>query len=95
MPHNYNRAAFQSVVASGNALVVLYLSLVDLEIALKDHFSGTAWRSGHRIIDWIAEVGEASLSVQLDTALAILPCTARDGTEAHVAGNSYPHYCPN
>lgn len=90
MPHNYNRAAFQDGMAAANALLVLYCSLVDLELALKDHFAGASWRRGHAIVDWVSELGEAALANQLANGLGRLRCTARDGSFAQVLGNSYP-----
>jgi hypothetical protein len=90
MPHTYNRTAFQYGMASANALLILYCSLVDLELALKDHFSVVGWRNGHAIIDWVAELGEAALAAQLANGLGRLRCTARDGSLSQVLGNSYP-----
>jgi hypothetical protein len=90
MPHQYNRLAFQAGMAGANALLSLYCSLVDLELALKDHFQPTGWRGGHRVIDWIDELGEAALAVQLMDRLGRLQCTARNGTQAFVHGNLYP-----
>ena len=90
MPHLYNRTAFQSVAAGSNVLLSLYCSLVALEVGIKDHFSGVGWRSGHRIEDWVSELGEAALAVQLSTRLAVLQCTDRSGNVAPVAANSYP-----
>jgi hypothetical protein len=90
MPHNYNRVAFQGGIAGVNALLSLYCSLVDLELALKNHFWPNRWRGGHAIIDWITELGEAALAAQLVGRLAHLQCTGGDGTVTAVAGNSYP-----
>lgn len=90
MPHQYNRNAFQSVVAGSSLLLRLYCSLVGLELAIKDHFNSGGWRAGHRIADWVAELGEAALAVQLTTRLAALQCTSRDGSAAPVAANTYP-----
>jgi hypothetical protein len=90
MPHVYNRNAFQGLAAASDVLLRLYCSLVGLELGLKDHFSGTGWRNGHRIGDWVAELGEAALGVQLETRLSALQCTDRDGNPAPVAANSYP-----
>src|SRR5205823_1628344 len=90
MPHTYNRAAFHSLPPGSNILLRLYCSLVALELSIKDHFAGAGWRSGHRIIDWVNELGEAALAVQLSDRLGDLQCTARDGNAAPVEGNSYP-----
>ena len=90
MPHAYNRVAFQSLAAGSNVLLCLYCSLVALELGIKDHFAGAGWRNGHRIVDWISELGETALSVQLANELGALMCTARDGNAAPVVGNSYP-----
>src|SRR5215469_3566626 len=61
-----------------------------LEVGIKDHFSGTGWRAGHKIQDWVSELGEAALAVQLAARLAALKCTDRSGSLAPVAANSYP-----
>lgn len=90
MPHQYNRLAFQGGMAGANALLSLYCSLVDLELALKDHFQASGWRRGHKVIDWIDELGEAALAVQLMNRLGRLQCTGRDGTQSFVQGNLYP-----
>ena len=88
MPHDYNRAAFQSGIGIPNVLLSLYCSLVDLELAIKNHFLPGNWRSGHRVIDWIAELNENALAVQLRNALFILQCTGRDGNPVPVGENS-------
>jgi hypothetical protein len=63
-----------------------------LELAIKDHFHQSgSWKRGHCIIDWLTtDLDETSLGTQLDTKLSALYCTARDGSEAPVAANSYP-----
>jgi hypothetical protein len=80
MPHNYNRLAFQGGTTNPATLLALYCSLIDLELALKDHFVIVAWRSGHQVVDWVSELGEAALAVQLSDALSALftplPCNA-------------------
>lgn len=90
MPHHYNRAAFQTGTVGTNVLLSLYCSFVALELGLKDHFQAGGWRSGHSIIDWVTELGEAALAVQLGNRLAQLQCTAKDGTRAPLDGNKYP-----
>ena len=69
-------------------LLRLYCSLVTIEIALKDHFQ--PWRAGHRLIDWLNDIGEKSLGLQLEGKLSALTCTGRDGSETIVGANSYP-----
>ncbi len=90
MPHSYNRAAFQGLAPGSNILLRLYCTLVALELSIKDHFAGAGWRNGHRIVDWVTELGEAALAVQLSNRLGALMCTASDGNAAPVGGNSYP-----
>ena len=90
MPHNYNRVAFQNASASANLLIALYCALVDFEIGLKEHFQPAGWRGSHKIIDWIAELGETAYSVQLATSFGRLICRLKDGTEGPVDGNFYP-----
>src|SRR5258708_23227144 len=90
MTHTYNRAAFQSLAQGSNILLRLYCSLVGLELSIKAHFAGAGWRSGNRIVDWVRELGEAALAVQLSNRLGVLQCTAKDGNLAPVGGNSYP-----
>lgn len=90
MPHNYNRTAFQSGSTAASPLLALYCSLVDLELALKNHFWGTGWRRGHLLIAWVTEVGEAALATNLDNCLAALHCTTLTGGQSIVSGNSYP-----
>jgi len=77
-------------MAVASPLLGLYCSLVDLELALKNHFWGGGWRRGHRVIEWVAELGEAALSVHMENCIAALQCTALTGAAAAVAGNSYP-----
>jgi hypothetical protein len=90
MPHQYNRHAFQGGITSPDVLLSAYCALVDLELGIKDHFVAGGWRAGHRIIDWVAELGEGALAVQLAGKLGSLRCTGRDGNVAPVAGNAYP-----
>ena len=71
-------------------LLSLYCALVALELGIKDHFAGAGWPSGHRIADWVSELGQAALSVQLRNQLSALQCTDRDGVAASVEANSYP-----
>lgn len=90
MPHNYNRTAFQAGMVAASPLLALYCSLVDLELALKNHFWAGGWRRGHKVIDWVADAGEAALSIHLENCLTALKCTAITGAVSTVAGNSYP-----
>lgn len=92
MRHTYNKAAFTSGAISTNSLLSLYCSLVVLELALKEHLYQTSpnWKTGHRIIDWLNELGETSLSMQLSTKLSALYCTALSGTEVSVRPDKYP-----
>lgn len=90
MPHTYNRTAFQGAAVAAGSLLSLYCSLVELELGIKDYFAASGWRGGHRVIDWISELGEAALAVQLSNRLGSLRCTGRDGNVAPVAGNAYP-----
>ncbi|SRR5216684_1330948 len=90
MPHNYNRAAFHGLPAGSNVLLSLYCSLVALELAIKDHFAAVGWRIGHRVADWVTELGEAALAVQLSNRLAALQCTGKGGNVVPATANSYP-----
>ncbi len=92
MLHTYNRAAFAAGTINTNGLLSLYCSLVVLELALKDHLHQTSgrWETGHRIIYWLNELGETSLSIQLATKLSALYCTSRNGTEVSIRPDQYP-----
>lgn len=90
MAHKYNVKAFQIGANAGQALLSLYSTLVALELAIKDHFAAANWRQGHKLIDWVADLGEAALSQQLANALGLLFCTMPDGNEGRVNGNAYP-----
>lgn len=93
MPHTYNIRAFRNATLSvSNPLLCLYCSLVELELAIKDHLQpSSGWKNGHRIIDWLThDLGESSLGMQLSTKLSILYCTNRNGLETNVQANQYP-----
>ncbi len=95
MPHNYNRTAFASGInnANANPLLSLYCSLVVLELAIKDYLyttNGGTWVTGHKIILWLDDLNESSLSRQLSTALSTLYCTAVNGSEVSVCPHKYP-----
>jgi hypothetical protein len=92
MPHSYNRTSFRSTVDPTNPLIAIYATLVEIELALKDMefaISGS-WRQGHKLIDWIAALGEASAAESLRDELANLVCTDRAGQQARVEANKYP-----
>ncbi|MDB9449788.1 hypothetical protein [Dolichospermum circinale] len=89
MPHAYNRAAFTTGADSSNCLLSLYCSLVALELAIKDHYN-PPWKSRHRIITWVGDLGEASLAQQLKSQLAALQCTDVNGDHSPVDGDNYP-----
>ena len=86
--HSYNRQAFQGGGNEDNPLLSLYCSLIDIELALKDHFP--TWRSGHSIAQWLNDVGETSLSTQLREKLGLLQCTGKNGNGLPVDADRYP-----
>jgi hypothetical protein len=88
MPHSYNKKAFGDGIVATSPLLSLYASLVIIELRIKD--TSAPWRGGHRVIEWLASLGETSLAQQLRTALAKLHCTDRSGGQAPVDGNTYP-----
>lgn len=88
MPHQYNRVAFEFGAASPSPLLKLYCSLVVIELRLKDHLLPRP--GGHRVVEWLSNLGEASLAQQFRTSVAVLVCTDRAGNPAPVDANSYP-----
>lgn len=91
MPHTFNRAAFASGRNFGSPLLVLYCSLVVIELALKDR--KPTWESGHYILQFLNELnvaGLTALTAQLENQLFTLTCTDKGGNSAPVAGDKYP-----
>ena len=94
MPHTYNIRAFKNAALGiSNPLLRLYCSLVELELAIKDHLQqqpSGSWKNGHRVTVWLTDLGESSLSTQLSTQLSVLYCTNKNGDEANVQATQYP-----
>lgn len=94
MPPRYNQKSFQAGRSdSSDLLLCLYCSLVELELAIKEYYfhqPGGKWTDGHCIIDWLTDLGEASLGKQLKDELEDLYCTNRKGSQTKVKANKYP-----
>ena len=88
MPHLYNKTAFASAKSAGNRLIAAYAHLVWLELVLKDHLP--TWVSGHRVCEWLSNIGETSLASQLESHLGTLTCRSKNGGEAPVNAHQYP-----
>ncbi|MBM9499216.1 hypothetical protein JWG44_02980 [Leptospira sp. 201903071] len=88
--HKYNVQSFLEGTPD-RILPKLYEKLIGIEIALKDRMSATeGWKSGHRIIEWIANEIDGSLSIQLKSDLEKLLCTDQNGNQAMMDPNKYP-----
>lgn len=103
----YNRAAFRSPILSPAqqcpALVNAYLSLVAIELFLKDHLAKhvnkvPATHDVPKMLKTLAAYVDVrysgsftSMATQLSTRLANLWCAAKDGSASQVPSTSFPY----
>lgn len=91
MPHAYNQRVF-AVPEFASPLLAVYLSLVAIELALKNR-QISAWSQGHDIALMIADFGDASLtalSAQARARLESLWCERKGGGAERVSARNYP-----
>jgi len=107
MGFTYNRTAFRAPILAPNApcppLLSAYVSLVAIEIFLKDHLRQYSHKvpATHDVPKMLKTLSKSvnckysgafsSMATQLETRLANLWCAAKDGSPCAVPSNSYPY----
>lgn len=91
MPHTYNQRVFD-VPDLSSPLVLLYLRLIAIEIALKNH-DATNWTLQHDVVLMTSSFQDAALNAlaaRAKTCLGVLWCEKRGGGYVRVSAANYP-----